>query len=86
MNSNNGNVHDQKLKTTNGVPPLVPPFDFQEYGGSISVGCDLTPADLGPLEARWIERAATIPVLPFRTSIPAPNEHAITGCAATIRT
>jgi hypothetical protein len=55
VNSNNSNVHDQKLKTMNGVPPLVPPFDFQEYGGSISVGCDLTPADLGTLEARWID-------------------------------
>jgi hypothetical protein len=35
---------------------------------------------------RWSgERAGTIPVLPFRTSIPAPNECAITGSAAIVR-
>src|SRR5438045_1517999 len=46
-------------------------------------------SDLGwtrSLVARWSdERAATIPALPFRTSIPAPNACAITGSAATIR-
>jgi hypothetical protein len=43
VNSGDGNVHDQKLKTTNGAPPLFAPLDFQEYAGSISVGRELLP-------------------------------------------
>ena len=55
MNSSNGSVHDQKLQPRNGATPLVAPFGFPHYSGSRSIGHDLTPADLGTLEMRWID-------------------------------
>ena len=55
MNSSQGNVHDQNLYPRNGATPLVEPFGFQQYSGSSNIGHDLTPADLGALNARWID-------------------------------
>jgi len=53
--SNNGSVHDQKLQPRNGAAPLVAPFGFPHARGSHSIGHDLTPADIGTLEMRWID-------------------------------
>ena len=55
MDSSNGSVHDQKLQPRNGATRLVSPIGFPQYGGSRSIGHDLTPADLGTLETRWID-------------------------------
>jgi hypothetical protein len=54
VNFRNGNAHHPNQHWRNSTPPVAP-SDFQEYCGASSVGCDLTPADLGSLERRWID-------------------------------
>jgi hypothetical protein len=55
VNSSNGGVYDRKLQSMNCATPFVAPCGSPQYAGSRNIGHDLTPADIGTLEMRWID-------------------------------
>jgi len=55
VNSSNGGVYDRNLQSINCATPFVAPCGSPQYAGSRNIGHDLTPADIGTLEMRWID-------------------------------
>ena len=56
MNPSKDKLQEWNVQPRNGATPLLAPFGFHHDSGSHSIGHDLTPADIGALEMRWIDR------------------------------
>ena len=74
MSSSNGSVHDWNVQPRNGATPLAAPSGIPQYGGSRSIGHDLTPADLAALEMRWVDPDLARGIVCYAANLPEKGE------------